>query len=159
MTEPDYGHLRTSRADRERAVDVLKAAFAESRLDQDEFASRVDDALSAHTYAELAALTADLPVGPLGTLPSHSVQPAIRAAGPGRRPAAGRGRADPLPIVALLLGMATWIYPLTPITMAPAAILGLIAVARADPANGRSIGLGAAAVLLAFFAAIFHFAL
>lgn len=65
----DYGGMRASTADRERAVDVLKAAFAEGRLDQVEYTDRVGLAYSSRTYAELASITADLPVGPLGTLP------------------------------------------------------------------------------------------
>jgi hypothetical protein len=69
MTPLAYGHLRTSQADRERAIDVLKAAFAEGRLDQDEYIERMGQVHVSRTYAELATLTADLPVGPLGTLP------------------------------------------------------------------------------------------
>ena len=61
-------HLRASDADRERAVDVLKAGFAEGRLTREELSARQARALAARTYGELAALTADLPVGPLGTL-------------------------------------------------------------------------------------------
>ena len=55
-----YGHLRASHADRERAADVLKAAFAEGRLSRDEFEERTEQVYRSRTYAELAALTADL---------------------------------------------------------------------------------------------------
>ncbi len=63
-------------ADRERAVGVLRAGFAEGRLTQDELTDRVAAAYAARTYRELWALTADLPSGPLpvpsyGTLPWH----------------------------------------------------------------------------------------
>jgi Domain of unknown function (DUF1707)/Domain of unknown function (DUF4190) len=61
-----YGHLRSSTADRDNVVDVLKAAFAEGRLDQDELAERVGLAYRSRTYAELAALTDDLPAGQPG---------------------------------------------------------------------------------------------
>src|ERR1700734_3193079 len=64
---PDgYGSMRSSSADRERGIDVLKAAFAEGRLTRDEFEERSGQVYRSQTYAELAALTADLPVGPLG---------------------------------------------------------------------------------------------
>src|SRR3984957_3456817 len=53
--------LRTSRADRERAIDVLKAAFVQGRLAKDEFDLRVGQVLTSRTYADLAALTADVP--------------------------------------------------------------------------------------------------
>jgi Domain of unknown function (DUF1707) len=66
-------------ADRERAVGVLRAGFAEGRLTQDELTDRVGRAYAARTYRDLWALTADLPSGPLpvptgpvyGTLPWH----------------------------------------------------------------------------------------
>jgi hypothetical protein len=51
-------------ADRERAVDVLRAGFAEGRLTQDEFTDRVARAYASRTYGDLSQLTADLPAGP-----------------------------------------------------------------------------------------------
>lgn len=75
MVPHGYGAMRTSTADRERAIDVLKAAFAEGRLDQHEYADRVGLVYTSRTYGELAALTADLPIGPLGTLPPAQGQP------------------------------------------------------------------------------------
>ena len=62
----DDGRLRTSRADREQVVDVLKAAFTQGRLDQDELDERVSCALASRTYADLAVLTADIPSRPAG---------------------------------------------------------------------------------------------
>ena len=56
------GGLRASRADREQVVEVLKAAFVEGRLDRDEFGVRAGRALVSRTCAELAGLTADIPV-------------------------------------------------------------------------------------------------
>jgi hypothetical protein len=55
------GRMRASHADRERVVTLLQAAFAEGRLARDEFGQRVGGALTARTYADLAALTADIP--------------------------------------------------------------------------------------------------
>jgi hypothetical protein len=57
------GRLRTSRADRERAIDVLKAAFVQGRLTKDEFDLRVGRVFASRTYADLEALTADIPDG------------------------------------------------------------------------------------------------
>ena len=59
----DRGHLRASDADREQVVGTLKAAFVQGRLDRDELDLRVSQALASRTYTELAAVTADLPVG------------------------------------------------------------------------------------------------
>ena len=53
--------LRTSRADREQAIDLLKAAFVAGRLTKDEFDLRVGRVLGSRTYADLAALTVDVP--------------------------------------------------------------------------------------------------
>jgi hypothetical protein len=63
------GKTRASDADRERAVDTLSAAFAEGRLTKEEHSMRVQRAYGSQTYAELAALSADLPAGPPGPLP------------------------------------------------------------------------------------------
>jgi len=58
------GRLRASHADREQAIEVLKAAFVQGRLTKDEFDARVGQGFASRTYAELAAVTADLPVAP-----------------------------------------------------------------------------------------------
>lgn len=55
------GRVRASHADRERVIEVLKAAFVQGRLGTDEFDLRVGRALASRTYADLAALTADIP--------------------------------------------------------------------------------------------------
>lgn len=90
MAADGFGHMRASTADRERAVDVLKAAFAEGRLTADEYQERVGQAFSSRTYAELGALTADLPIGPLGTMmpsqPAHVPSQPAHVAVPGRTP-------------------------------------------------------------------------
>jgi hypothetical protein len=52
-------------ADRERTAGVLRAGFTEGRLTQDELDERMAQAYAARTYADLWALTADLPAGPL----------------------------------------------------------------------------------------------
>jgi hypothetical protein len=55
------GELRVSHADREAVVERLTDAAAEGRLDLTELDTRLGQALSAKTYADLAPLTADLP--------------------------------------------------------------------------------------------------
>jgi hypothetical protein len=57
-----HSRLRASHADREHVVDTLKAAFVQGRVTKDEFDARVGQAFASRTYAELAAVTADLPV-------------------------------------------------------------------------------------------------
>jgi len=70
------GRLRASHADREQVIGVLKAAFVQGRLTKDELDLRVGQVLVSRTYADLAALTADLPAGPTGSQPSHETVPA-----------------------------------------------------------------------------------
>ncbi|MGW3119185.1 DUF1707 and DUF4190 domain-containing protein [Streptomyces sp. NPDC001107] len=65
--------MLASHADRERAVDVLRAGYAEGRLEKGEFDRRVARAYAARTVGELALLVADLPQGPV---------PVNQAAGP-----------------------------------------------------------------------------
>ncbi|MET8828783.1 DUF1707 and DUF4190 domain-containing protein [Streptomyces sp. NPDC004610] len=64
--------MLASHADRERAVDVLRAGFGEGRLQQDELEKRIARAYAARTVGELALLVADLPQGPV---PMQAMQP------------------------------------------------------------------------------------
>ena len=73
------GRIRAGHADREQVIEALKTAFVVGRLTKDEFAARMGQALSARTYGDLAALTADLPAEPAAAGPVPAVPaPALR---------------------------------------------------------------------------------
>jgi hypothetical protein len=82
------GHLRASHADREQVIGTLKAAFVQGMLTKDEFDLRLGRTLAVRTYADLAALTADLPAGLAVTQP--------------RKPARAQGKARVLRTGAVL---------------------------------------------------------
>jgi uncharacterized protein DUF1707 len=71
------GPLRASHADREQVIDVLKVAFAQGRLDRDEFDLRAAQALAARTYADLAVLTADIPVWLISGRPAEAAPESV----------------------------------------------------------------------------------
>ena len=77
MAAGRYVHMRASTADRDRSIEVLKASFVEGRLTKDELDLRLGRAFLSRFFAELMAITADLPVGPFGRLPAHPVTPAF----------------------------------------------------------------------------------
>jgi Domain of unknown function (DUF1707) len=92
--------LRASHADRDQAIDRLKAAFVHGRLTKDELVTRTARAVSARTYADLASLTADLPAEP-------------PVAKPSAQPASARPRRPVHPSIkvgagVLVLMMAAW---------------------------------------------------
>jgi hypothetical protein len=138
------GHLRASSADRERAIDVLKAGFAEGRLDQDEYSDRVELVYRSKTYAELAVLVGDLPIGPLGSAVlappgSTGLAPVAWQAPPVMfEPAPVRYRAGPvmlepaqhvprtsnMAIAAMILGLGA--VPTMGVTALPAIVLGVV---------------------------------
>jgi Domain of unknown function (DUF1707)/Domain of unknown function (DUF4190) len=115
-TVADYD-ARASDADRERVIDVLKAAFAEGRLTREDLGARAEGAYSARTSAELAALSADLPAGPVGPLPTQA-----DAIPGGRVCAAASRRTCPLAVASVVCGL----IPFLPATLA-AIILGVAA--------------------------------
>jgi hypothetical protein len=74
--------MRASDADRDRAVDALKAGYLEGLLTSAELESRTGQVFLARTYAELTAATAILAVrsGP-GTPAGKRLPPKVVAAG------------------------------------------------------------------------------
>jgi Domain of unknown function (DUF1707) len=68
------GHdsLRASDADREQAIEALKAAFAQNRLAKAEFEAHVGRALASRTYGELATVTANALAPPIGVQQSSA---------------------------------------------------------------------------------------
>jgi hypothetical protein len=66
--------LRASHEDRDRVVEMLRVAAGDGRLTADELDERLEVAMTARTYGELAALTRDLPSAP-GTAAAVPAQP------------------------------------------------------------------------------------
>jgi hypothetical protein len=79
-----HGSLRASHADREQVIGTLKAAFVQGMLVKDEFDLRVGQAFASRTYAELAAIIADL------ALEATAAQPP----GPARAQGEGEGEGE-----------------------------------------------------------------
>ena len=61
---PGGSDLRASHADRDQVVELLREAAGDGRLSAEELDERLERALTASTYAELASLTTDLPIAP-----------------------------------------------------------------------------------------------
>jgi hypothetical protein len=98
--------LRASDRDREQAVALLKASYAEGRLAEHELAWRSDAAYRAVGLNELGRLTSDLPA------PRH----------PRRRP-------HLLPLAVLLLVFVSWFVIVPPeVTVALAMLFAVLAV-------------------------------
>jgi hypothetical protein len=95
------GDLRASHADRDQVIGVLKAAFVQGRLDRDELDLRVGQVLASQTYAGLAAITADLPIGLAAAQPPQLP----RAPGEPRIPRPGL-----VLTVATVLYSGVWVY-------------------------------------------------
>jgi hypothetical protein len=132
--------MRAASADRERAVDVLKAGFAEGRLTQDEYNERMNRAYTARTYAELMALTADLPAGAMPTVyPMPVYQPPVTT--------------NSLARASLVLGVAEFFT--MGLTAIPAIICGHMAKREMRQTGQRGDGLATSGLVLGYMAVIF----
>jgi len=132
--------MRAASADRERAVDVLKAGFAEGRLTQDEYNERMNRAYAARTYAELAAITADLPAGAIPTVyPMPVYQPPVST--------------NSLARASLVLGVAEFFT--MGLTAIPAIICGHMAKREMRQTGQRGDGLATSGLVLGYMAVIF----
>ena len=131
--------MRAATADRERAVDVLKAGFAEGRLTQEEYNDRMGRAYAARTYGELAALTADLPAGPLPVWPVAAYPPPTGT--------------NSMAITSMVLGVAEFFT--MGLTAVPAVICGHIARRQMRMTQQRGEGLATSGLVLGYMAIIF----
>jgi hypothetical protein len=102
----DPRQLRAADTDRDRAVELLRQAAAEGRITFDELDERISRAYAAKTFADLEALTSDLP-GPGVSVPAP--------AGPRYRPPeVPAGAHAPSASVAILSGAkraGPWLVP------------------------------------------------
>ena len=129
--------LLAAAADRERTMDVIKAAFTEGRLTKGEFDERTARVLAARTYGELNALVADLPVGPGGPL-----MPAAYQAGY-YQPLVMQ-RTNGFAVGALVLGILPFFGGI------PAVILGHVARGQIKKTGERGEGMAVAGLVLGY---------
>jgi hypothetical protein len=70
-----HTRLRASGADREQAIEALKAAFVQERITKDELDQRIGKVLASRTYDDLDVLTADIPAGLTRAQPTEPARP------------------------------------------------------------------------------------
>jgi hypothetical protein len=145
-----YGHpgyfqptMRAAAADRERTIDVLKAAYGEGRLTKEEFDARSARVMAALTYGELAAIVADLPAGPVG--PPALYQPSGYYPAP-QQPTNGlAGGSLACSIIGLLM----------PLLLIPGVIMGHIAREQIRAKSQRGDGMAVAGLVIGYLGAAF----
>jgi len=74
-TEVARGELRASHDDRDKVVEQLRVAAGDGRLTAEELDQRLELALRARTYGELAKLVVDLPAASSAALAGTSARP------------------------------------------------------------------------------------
>jgi hypothetical protein len=108
----DHSLMRVSDSDRDQAAEVLREAAGQGRISLDELDERLESAYAAKTYADLAALTHDLPQS--RRMPVPPVQGATQASRIGGTP---RSKFS----VAIMSGsrrMGRWVVPRTYVSVA-----------------------------------------
>ena len=128
-------------SDRERTMDVLKAAYTEGRLTKTEFDDRSAQVLAARTYAELHALITDLPNGPGApamAMPMPLPYPA------GYYPAPMMPRTNGFAVGALICGLVPFFGGI------PAVIFGHVARGQIKRTGERGDGVAVAGLVLGY---------
>ena len=119
--------MRAADADRDRVVEVLNTAFSEGRLSKDEHDGRLENAFSAHTYADLDQLVIDLPAER-----ATAVTPVAKTNG--------------LAIASLACGLALFVFG--PLTAIPAIVFGHVARHQIKRTGEQGAGLALAGLIL-----------
>jgi DUF1707 SHOCT-like domain/Cell wall-active antibiotics response LiaF, C-terminal len=109
LPEPaDRRLLRVSDADRDQVAEVLREAAGTGRLTLEELDERLDLAYAAKTYADLEAVTRDLPAAGHG-----APAPGARAGLPPRRVGGTPGASFSLAIMSGAQRKGSWVVPRT----------------------------------------------
>ena len=105
---------------------MLKAAFVDGRVTKDEFDARVGHAFASRTYADLAAVTADIPAGQIAGRP-----PTNPARAQGRPTMSHAAKARRCVVMALAMMMVATFAPAGPglLLFAPLCLTALMVAA------------------------------
>jgi len=119
--------MRAADADRDRVVEFLNMAYSEGRLSKDEYDGRLENALSARTYADLDRLVTDLPAAR-----ATVVTPVAKTNG--------------LAIASLACGLAQFVFG--PLATIPAIVFGHMARHQIKRTGEQGAGLALAGLIL-----------
>jgi len=119
--------MRAADADRDRVVEFLNMAYSEGRLSRDEYDGRLENALSARTYADLDRLVTDLPAAR-----ATVVTPVAKTNG--------------LAIASLACGLAQFVFG--PLATIPAIVFGHVARHQIKRTGEQGAGLALAGLIL-----------
>jgi hypothetical protein len=145
-----HDRLLASHRDRERVTEILKEAFAEGRLADDEFKERVGRAAQARSQGQLSALIADLPPGStMSDLPADALTSRVPAPSRSTRPVQAA-----LAIISLVLGVTSMILPVVIFISIPGIALGIIAFTSSASSSRVVRWAGAAGALLSILGMI-----
>ncbi len=123
----EQGTMRAADADRDRVVEFLNTAYSEGRLSKDEHDGRLENALSARTFADLDQLVTDLPAAR-----ATAVTPVARTNG--------------LAIASLACALAQFVFG--PLTAIPAIVFGHMARHQIKRTGEQGAGLALAGLIL-----------
>jgi hypothetical protein len=123
----DPGNMRAADADRDRVVERLNIAYSEGRLSKDEHDGRLENALSARTYADLDQLVTDLPAPRATTVTSVATT-------------------NGLALASLACGLGLFIFG--PPAAIPAIVLGHVARRQIKRTGEQGAGLALAGLML-----------
>jgi len=138
----DRGKMRASDTDRDRVVELLNVAYSEGRLSKDEYDGRLDSALSAHTYADLDQIVADLPAARAPVAPVAPIAPVV----PRAPVLPGAARTNGLAIASLACGLAQFVFG--PLATIPAIVFGHMARYQIRRTGEQGAGLALAGLIL-----------
>jgi hypothetical protein len=134
--------MRAAAADRERTLDVLKAAYGEGRLTAAEFESRTARTMAAKYYGELAAIVADLPTGPFAPQGPPGYYPAAVPVAPTNGLAVGS-------MVCSLIGL------IMPLMLVPGLVMGHIARDQIRAREQRGDGFAVSGLVFGYLGVAF----
>lgn len=145
--------LRASDADREQAVERLRTAAMEGRIDSEELEQRIQTAYASRFCTELTELTADVTPPPALAPPRAPARPTFVATSPSTNGFA---------IASIICGVAwfMWLGSALAVVFGHIALRQIKAGGGAQRGRGLAIGglvlgyIGLAVVLFAFLAAI-----
>ncbi len=129
----ERGKMRAADADRDGVVECLNLAYSEGRLSRNEYDGRLENALSARTYADLDQLVIDLPPAR-----STAVTPVAKI--------------NELAMASLACGLAQFVFG--PVAAIPAIVFGHVARHQIKRTGEQGGGVALAGLMLGWAAVI-----